>query len=144
MYNLILRGTMVFVSHSPFGISISVIYLATSIGLCCLIFNVQWIFYTIIIIFLGGMIVVFTYAASASLTNKHSLNKRIFIRYTGLLGLIAFISIRSVYYCERSSIGIINYNYCSFPTIIVLAGLISYSLCLVLKLVSINEGPVKI
>lgn len=87
---------------------------------------------------------VFTYAASASLTNKHSLNKRIFIRYTGLLGLIAFISIRSVYYCERSSIGIINYNYCSFPTIIVLAGLISYSLCLVLKLVSINEGPVKI
>ena len=78
---------------SPFYVSLSVILCSIGLGLFLILAGISWFFYSLVIIFLGGIIVVFVYASS--LSNNFILLTSIKTIYFIIGGVLSFIIIFS-------------------------------------------------
>jgi hypothetical protein len=145
----LLISTGVFIisrARSPFVLCIRLIFLAISLRVYIHSVSSFWFTYALIIIFLGGIIVVFSYASSINRGFKLNLKWYkikdiifiIFIVSPLRLGALSFIKILT------KAPTSLNYSSTSRPVIVISAGLLLIALFIVVKLVQIEEGPLKL
>lgn len=133
-------------ARSPFVLCIRLIFLAISLRVYIHSVSSFWFTYALIIMFLGGIIVVFSYASSMNRGFKLNLKWYkikdiifiIFIIRPLRIGTLSFIKILS------KAPTSLNYSSTSRPVIIISAGLLLIALFIVVKLVQIEEGPLKL
>jgi len=134
----------VVVSKPPFIMCLSLIFLVAVLGLLLHTLGIIWLIYTLIIIFLGGIIIVFVYAASVNNSFK------IYIPYALITFITLFFNFIILPYFL--SYEIINQNNpaiwifsssSSFRYIIFLSLIILLRLFIIVKIVQIERGPLK-
>lgn len=134
-----------FFSMSPFIARCIVILFAFLWSRKLIILSIDWFFYSLVIIFLGGIMIIFTYTSSLSGIFKFKVPI-----FKPSLGLILIIIIKRF---RRSNI---LFPLCSQYTIWITYSLIGYGilrirvililivLFIVVKLIGVSEGPLKI
>ena len=104
-----------------------------------------WIFYALVIIFLGGIIVVFVYSSSLSVSNKNTNKKQIYIVILNsivIYTLRRYITLNKNY--EIIEISPFNiYSSKSLTNLLFLATYLLLNLLILIKLVRWREGPLK-
>ena len=138
---------MFLLTNSPFLISIGVIVLSAGWGLLLLKISVRWFFYRLILLFLGGMIVIFTYASSISVRFKFAFlfNSRfnwklviILFCLVLYLWILLFWDLRMIRPLKRAFEDLIGL------CVLLIAGIIFLTLIVIVKLVEFERGPLKI
>ena len=132
-------------TFSPFYIRLSVIVISFSFGLSLVYSGTSWFFFSLVIMFLGGIIVVFVYASSLgrNFVIIFSTNRSYFI-------VVVIISIMLRFLFSNSYIVSINqslvsiYNLQSFIFITILGSVLLGVLFVVSKVVTINDGTIKL
>ena len=133
-------------ANSPFVLCIRLIFLSIALSLDIHRVSYFWFTYALIIIFLGGIIVVFSYASSINRGFKLNLKWYrvkeilfIIVMFSSLnLGVLSFIKM------VRKAPTTLSYNSTARPVIIIAAGLLLIALFIVVKLVQMEEGPLKL
>ena len=120
------------------------IYLVTILGVLLHFIGSIWFIYTLIIIFLGGIIIVFVYAAAINNIFK------IFTLHYNAFTVRLFVMIRIFYlsqpefYLNHGQFAIWNFPLSiSYNFIIFLSLIILLSLFIIVKIVQIEQGPLK-
>lgn len=135
-----------FLSRSPFFIRINLIVFRVFWSFNVYLASADWFFYTLIIIFLGGIIVIFTYASSLTNVFKTSIVtqfKRIILLIVAFVFVFMYCSVPIYNFCISNSTWIVYYWPSTIFTILMVLTVI-ITLFVVVKLVQINEGPLKI
>ena len=143
---IIVSSCLLFLSRSPFFIRINLIVFRIFWSFNVYLSSADWFFYTLVIIFLGGIIVMFTYASS--LTNVFKTSVVAQFKSTVFL-LVAFVfTFMSCLVpihnpCMSNSTWMVYYWPSTIFTLLIVLTII-ITLFVVVKLVQINEGPLKI
>lgn len=127
-------------SRSPFLIRLSLVILSFCLRIILLINSFSWMFYTLIILFLGGIIIVFIYISSLNSIFKISLKRKLVIP----IFILIMIFIKDRFLSNKFNDPWINFNFMNYISIIFIVVIILLRLFIIVKLVSINEGPIKI
>merc|ERR1712018_832473 len=138
---------ILFFSQSPFILCIRLIALVTRIRVFLHGCKSLWFTYSLIIIFLGGMIVVFSYASSMHRVFKLNLKiNKLLIIFSLLIGIIIFRYFEGLSMIKVIGISstVINYKLSGGFLLSFIAFLLLITLFLVSKLVRLEEGPLKL
>ncbi len=107
--------------------------------------NMGWIFIAIVLIFLGGIIVVFIYASSLSITKKHIWRFDIKKYVTRFIFLFLMIICYIVFFMKRINTRPRSlYANRAVINIIFIASYLLLALLLLVKIIRITEGPLKL
>lgn len=151
---VLLNFSFVFIFHP---LAIILVLIAQSIIVSILLFALShfpWFSYTLILVFLGGMLILFTYIANVASNEKFSLNLKIL----ALRGLIVVLSFPFNYLRlklpqeakpqnQEQFTGILlikPYDLIILPLIMIMAGIILLTLLGVVKIRKMNSGPLRI
>ena len=136
---------LVLIAKSPFIISLGLVIFSFTLSLTLHRAGCVWVTYTLVIIFLGGMIIVFVYASSIDSVFKLivKLQKVVFLTVTLVaLSIISWIFVLNTNHYYSTPVWL---NFCcnSAGVLCVMVLLILSRLFIVVKLVQISEGPLK-
>lgn len=144
---LVIASTLLIViTRSPFFMRMNIVFFRLVWAMAVYNSSADWFMYTLVIMFLGGMIVMFTYASSLSSLFKLSTGKapQVLTTISTLrLGVELFTRNPSVA-MYRNATPWIGYSWLSFYFVAMMVFIIITVLFIVVKLVQINEGPIKI
>jgi len=137
---------MLLLVKSPFSICLRLVRFVALLGFVIHLIGLIWLIYTLIIIFLGGIMIVFVYTSSVN----NSFKLRLKVNLAGVLGvlvlvirLIKFLTIREI--LNKPQEGVWNFLYGpSTRLVLFLGAVIIISLFIVVKLVQVEKGPLKI
>ena len=133
------------ITNSPFYMRLSVILISFCFGVGLVIIGVSWFFLSLVIMFLGGIMVVFVYASS--------LGRNFVIKFsTGVTRLLISLGLilAGATYIVKLETSLISqplsfvYSFPSFIMISLLGMILLSILFVVSKLVTINEGAIKL
>ena len=136
---------LVLVAKSPFIISLGLVVFSFTLRFTVHSAGYLWVTYTLVIMFLGGMIIVFIYASSMDSVFKLIIKVQKVVRLSvslvvlSLLSWTHFLSLNHFYSTP------VWLNFCSrrAGVLCVMILLILSTLFIVVKLVQIREGPLK-
>jgi len=137
---------IILIVKSPFSICLRLVRFVISLGFIMHLIGLIWLIYTLIIIFLGGIIIVFVYTSSVNnrFKLKVKINLPIFLSVTiFIFRLIRFLNIGGILNKPQEAV----WNFLYGPSrglIIFLGAVIIISLFIVVKLVQVEKGPLKI
>ena len=136
---------VVLCTRSPFYIRLSVIIVSFSFGLSLVFYGASWFFFSLVIIFLGGIIVVFVYASSLGrnfvITFLVS-NKFLAVVISMSVSIVILFSNNNVFIISQSLVSI--YSLQSFIFIAILGSILLGVLFVVSKVVTMNDGAIKL
>ena len=132
-------------TSSPFYTRLGVVIISFSFGLFLVYSGTPWFFFSLVIIFLGGIIVVFVYASS--LGSNFVISFSVKGKYVTLLVVLSIILMWI--YCDLNIVNINQslvsiYSLQSFIFIFVLGRILLRVLFVVSKVVSSNDGAIKL
>lgn len=136
---------MLLVTKSPFIISLGLVMFSFSLSLTLHSSGCVWVTYTLIIIFLGGIIIVFIYASSINRVFKLIIKIHKVALFTFTLVLLSLFTGAGSSSIRQSYTTPVWLNFClrSLTVLCVIAILILSTLFIVVKLVQVSEGPLK-
>lgn len=136
---------MLLVTKSPFIISLGLVMFSFSLSLTLHSSGCVWVTYTLIIIFLGGIIIVFIYASSINRVFKLIIKIHKVALFTFTLVLLSLFTGAGSPSIRQSYTTPVWLNFClrSLTVLCVIAILILSTLFIVVKLVQVSEGPLK-
>lgn len=141
-----ISSLLIIVTRSPFFIRMNIVLFSLAWAAAIYNSSADWFIYTLVIMFLGGIIVIFTYASSLS-----SLFKLSFGMVPHAIGVVAILTLplrvlnkAAVAPLLSNTTPWIGYSWISFYFIIMIVFIIITVLFIVVKLVQVNEGPIKI
>ena len=143
---LILTSIIVFSStKSPFYVRLSIILVSFSYGVILIYSGLSWFFFSLVIIFLGGIIVVFVYASSlgSKFIITFSLDKYSLIAFVITITAIAILICEHVKSPNPIQLIILYRNYSSL-FILMIGTVLLLILFVVSKVVAINDGAIKL
>ena len=136
---------VVLCTRSPFYIRLSVIIVSFSFGLSLVFYGASWFFFSLVIIFLGGIIVVFVYASSLGrnfvITFLVS-NKFLVVVISISVLIVILFSNNNIFIISQSLVSI--YSLQSFIFIAILGSILLGVLFVVSKVVTMNDGAIKL
>lgn len=144
---LVITSTLsIIITRSPFFMRINVVLFSLTWAISVYRQSSDWFIYTLVIIFLGGMMVMFTYASSLSSLFKLSMGKapQSLAAVLFLNMLLILFNKESTSHLIRNTTPWIGYSWISFYFMVMMVFIIIAVLFIVVKLVQINEGPIKI
>jgi len=142
-----LSAAMVLITRkSPFALCLSLVMIVIFLGSIGHLGGRLWLMYTLIIIFLGGIIVVFVY--TSSINNNFKLRINIYLNVCPFLIIIVlrrwgFVIIRISLNIPQETVWVLIHNY-SVGLIIFISLIILSTLFIVVKLVKLEQGPLKV
>jgi hypothetical protein len=132
-------------AKSPFIISLGLVILSFTLRLAVHSAGYLWVTYTLVIMFLGGIIIVFIYASSIDSVFKLMIKIQKGVRIS--ISLVALSLVSWTYFLNLSHFYStpVWLNFCSSRAgvLCVIILLILSTLFIVVKLVQIREGPLK-
>jgi len=131
-------------AKSPFIICLRLVFLVIVLGSWLHMIGVMWIIYTLVIIFLGGIIIVFVYAASVNNSFKISIPYAL-VRFISLFfsfTLFPYFITYEILIQNNPAIWIFSIS-SSYRYIIFLSLIILIRLFAIVKIVQIERGPLK-
>lgn len=133
-----------FNSSSPFRICLTLVLFVGLVGIWSHFIGRLWLIYSLIIIFLGGIIIVFIYTASVNNRFKFLVNFNKSFLYSApiLVGISLRLSINRYVMTIQESVWRI-FTASSLGFIILLGLIIIITLFTVVKLVQVDQGPLK-
>lgn len=135
----------VLIAKSPFMISLGLVILSFTLRLTVHSVGCLWVTYTLVIIFLGGIIIVFIYASSMDSVFKLMIKIQKVVRLS--ISFIALSLVSWTYFLNLSHFYStpVWLNFCSSRAgvLCVIILFILSTLFIVVKLVQIREGPLK-
>lgn len=143
---LLARFIVLLIAKSPFSMCLRLISFVALLGFIIHLIGLMWLMYTLIIIFLGGIIIVFVYTSSVN--NRFKLKVK--IGWARLLGVIVLIIRLSKGLAIRETLNkpqeaVWNFLYGPSRGLVLFLGtVIILSLFIVVKLVQVEKGPLKI
>jgi len=143
---LLARFIVLLTAKSPFTLCLRLITLVAVLGFILHLIGLIWLIYTLIIIFLGGIIIVFVYTSSVN----NSFKLKVKIGGARLLGLMILIISLAKGFTIREALNRPQEAVWSFlygPSrglVLFLGRVIIISLFIVVKLVQAEKGPLKI
>ncbi len=139
---ILLITILIFFSSSPFVLRLSLVSLVIILGVGLALVNLTWLFYAIVVVFLGGIIVAFTYCSSLNSYFKFYVNINFLFLFT-LLFITGGILIPNSSLLINIKFIIRFLVFQSIPLFLFTFSIL-LTLTLVVKIVSINEGPLKL
>ena len=131
-------------SKSPFNICLRLIFIVINLGLLTHFLGRVWLIYTLVIIFLGGIIIVFVYASSVNNNFKLYISfSRAFI-YSRIIRLwIIWVAWPENFLWKgRAAVWVFSVS-SSYSYITFLAFIILLRLFIIVKMVQLEQGPLK-
>ena len=136
---------VVLCTRSPFYIRLSVIIVSFSFGLSLVFYGASWFLFSLVIVFLGGIIVVFVYASSLGrnfvITFLVS-NKFLAVVISMSVSIVILFSNNNIFIISQSLVSI--YSLQSFIFIAILGSILLGVLFVVSKVVTMNDGAIKL
>jgi len=136
---------LVLITKSPFIISLGLITFSFTLSLTLHSVGCIWLTYTLIIMFLGGIIIVFIYASSINSVFKLmiKIHKVVVFSFSLVaLSIVSWTRLSRTYQFYPTPVWL---NFCcsSLGVLGMMALLILSTLFIVVKLVQVREGPLK-
>ena len=130
--------------NSPFYFSLSVVSLSFSLGLMLSFIGITWFFYSLVVMFLGGMIVVFVYASS--LRNNFVIKMdNMFTTIALSVGVRVVIQLNSYLSLIHKSLNpALVYSAGITPIVVMLRSMLLLVLFVISKVVKIEDGALKL
>lgn len=141
IFLIFIVGVITILAQSPFVLSLLVLSIVATIRIAIIWAKIRWLFYAIIVVFLGGIIVAFTYCSSLNSFFKISTRSALWVPVLSFPFVIAV---------RHKPVGLIfirfynNFNMAFSMRIIVFTIRILLTLIVVVKIVSTYEGPLKL
>ena len=144
MYVTILSILIVIRVNSPFYLSLRVILCALGFGLLLAVKGISWFFYSLVIMFLGGIIVIFVYASS--IRNNFIIALSMNIKYAVLrLIVVRFLYLNIHTRRGRAKLCPTSLYRPEVVRVVILIRLILLSVLFVVsKIVKIEDGAIKL
>lgn len=136
---------MVLIAKSPFLISLGLVSFSFALRLFVHSVGYVWLTYTLVIIFLGGIIIVFIYASSLNRVFKLIIKiYKILIFSASLIALSLIVGGELLIGGQLYSTPVwLNFCCRSLGVLCIIALLVLFTLFIVVKLVQVREGPLK-
>lgn len=136
---------MVLIAKSPFLISLGLVSFSFALRLFVHSVGYVWVTYTLVIIFLGGIIIVFIYASSLNRVFKLIIKiYKILIFSASLIALSLIVGGELLIEGQLYSTPVwLNFCCRSLGVLCIIALLVLFTLFIVVKLVQVREGPLK-
>jgi len=135
----------VLITKSPFIISLGLVIFSFTLRLTIHRVGYMWVTYTLIIMFLGGMIIVFIYASAMDSVFKLAVKVHKVIMFSTSLVLLSLSSWTCLFSTNHYYATPVWLNFCCrrVGVLGVMILLILSTLFIVVKLVQIGDGPLK-
>lgn len=132
-------------TKSPFIIRLGLVIFSFILRLTLHRSGCMWVAYTLIIMFLGGIMIVFIYASSIDSVFKLIIKLHKVVVFSTTLVVLSLLSATALFNINQFSPTPVWLNFCcsSLGVLCVMALLILSTLFIVVKLVQIREGPLK-
>ena len=141
---IFISGLILLHVNSPFTICLSLVIFVSLIGIWSHFIGRLWLMYTLIIIFLGGIIIVFIYTASVNNRFKFLINTYRVTFASLLVGFGFFTRLNSSRHHSNLQEGVWRiFRAVSVRLVVFLGLMIIMTLFTVVKLVQIDQGPLK-
>lgn len=151
----LLNLIFIFIFHP---LAIIIILVLQSIIVSTALFRVShfpWFSYTLILVFLGGILILFTYIANVASNEKFKVNVKVLALSLATISLTLpmnfFLNLKmpqeAKNFGQEQFVGLVvlkPYDYTILPLIILMAGIILLTLLGVVKVSKINSGPLRI
>ncbi len=132
-------------AKSPFIIRLGLVAFSLVLSLILHGLGLVWVTYTLVIIFLGGIIIVFIYASSINRVFKLRIKTYKILSFLRVIVILFTILPSNLFSTSHSYFTPVWLNFCcrGSGVLCLIALLILITLFIVVKLVQVTEGPLK-